>query len=134
MKKIITFLSILIAFVCVISCSSSSTPTAVAEKYVSYLKSGNYDGIADLIYYDQSDSEAAEESKKMIKGILNDKVKSQVDEKGGIKSYEIGEETIDEEGKDATVKVSIVYGNEKKDNMDVDLHCVDGKWYISTGK
>lgn len=134
MKKVIGFLSILFLAICMIACSSNSTPTAVVKEYAKCLKNKDYNGIANLFYYDSSDAEKAAESKKMITSILSDKVNSEIEKMGGIESYEIGTEVISEDGESAVVNLTFTYGNGETEDEKSELDYIDGKWYLSTGK
>ncbi len=130
MKKFITLFSLICAFVCAVSCSSSSTPSSVAEQQMKAMKSGDFDKLADLFYFEPDE---AEEGKQMISG-LTSKLGPQIEEKGGIKSYEIISEEISEDGESATVVVSITYGNGSVDEEDIDTVMHDGKWYLHFSK
>ena len=65
--------------------------------------------------------------------LLESKISSEVDKKGGIDSYEIGEETIDED--EAKVKATIKYGDGSEKESTIKLKKnEDGDWKIDAGK
>lgn len=134
MKKFITFLSGLCAFVCMVACSSSSSPSGVVEQYAKYVKSGDYEKIIDLIYFDESDPKKAEESRAMVTGVLSEKLSKAIEKNDGVASYEIGTETIAEDGNSGNVELTFTYGNGENDTQKVDVENVDGKWYLELGK
>lgn len=125
MKRLIALFSIICAFVCVVSCSSSSTPTSVVEQQLKAMKAGDAEKIADLFYFEED----IEESRQMIIGLMS-KVAPQIESKGGIDSYEITSEKISESGETAKVYYTITYGNGEVDDQDSDTIMHDGKWYL----
>ena len=60
--------------------------------------------------------------------MANEKVAKEIESKGGIKSYEVIEETIAEDGKTAVVKMKIIYGDDSTKDSKYDLVLVDGAW------
>lgn len=134
MKRLITLFSVICALVCVVACSTQSSPSSVAETYAKALKSENYDAITKLFYVNSDNAEEVQQSREMIKGLLTDKVKPEIDANGGITSYEVGAETISEDGTEATVDLTFVYGNGDSEEEEVELVNVDGTWYLDTGK
>lgn len=135
MKKFITFLSVLCAFVCMVACSSStSSPSGVVEQYAKYIKAGQYEKVTELFCFEGENSAKAEEMKKMMESGMLDKAKAEYDKEGGVDSYELGAETISEDGSSATVELTFIYGNGKTDSQKVETENYDGKWYLSTGK
>ena len=103
-----------------------NTPKGVAIAGVECLADKDYKGYMDL-------TDASKEQKEAMTQML-EKVGKEGDEKGGMKSYEVVDEKVDEEAGTATVTVKIVYGNgEEKNNT---MKCVkkDGKWLLSADK
>ena len=111
-----------------VSCGKShdNTPKGVAIAGVECLADKDYDGYMEL-------TDATKEQKKVMSQML-EKVGKEGEEKGGMKSYEVVNEDVDEEKGTATVTVKIVYGNgEEKTNT---MKCVkkDDKWLLSSDK
>ncbi len=94
------------------------------------LKKGDADKLAELFYFE---GDKAEEGKQMIKGLMA-KVGEQIDEQGGIKSYEIVSEEISEDGTSAVVVTSITYGDGTVDEQDTKTVLHDDTWYLHFGK
>lgn len=120
MKKIV--LMILAAgALFVAACSSSNGPEAVAEKAMSCLQKGDYEGYAAT--YDLS-----ADDQKMIAGIAKEKVSKEFETKGGIKSFAVTDSQVDEEKGTAKVKVHIIFKDGSEDDQNMNLKLVDGKW------
>ena len=134
MKKLLSLLSIALCALCFASCSSQSSPTNVTEALIKNIQNENYEAISELFYAKGETEEEINEQKQMIESLYTDKVKKSIDKKEGIKSYEIEEEKISEDGKTAIVKYSITYGNGDTDKETNKLVNIDGKWYIDLGK
>ena len=135
MKKItrITMLVALMALVSMmVSCSGGggSSPSAVAKNFVQKIEKGDVDAAVKML--DGADEATAEEMEKM-KAFLAEGTK-QMAEKGGIKSIEVIDETINEEGNEAKVKTKIVYGDGTTDESSSNLVKKDKGWKVSMAK
>ncbi len=133
MKRLFTLLSIMCTFVCIVACSSSKTPSSIVEQYAKAMKGEDFEAVAELFYSEGSEEEIAE-NRKMITGLLEGKVKPEMDKNGGIESYEIGEEVISEDGQSATVEFALYFGNGDCESQKSELVNVDGTWYLDAGK
>ncbi len=127
MKKILVMFTMCLMMAMMTSCGGhENSPKGVAKAGVECLADKDYKGYMDL-------TDAKEEQKQMMTQLL-EKVGKEGEQKGGMKSYEVIDEQIDEEKGTATVKVKVVYGNgEEKTN---EMKCVkkDGKWLLSSDK
>ncbi len=133
MKKIFAFTLFAALFAAIISCSSSSnTPSGVVEVLVKSMKSGDYKAVGSIIYTDGS--EEAAQMKVAIVSMLEDKGAKTIEEMGGIKSYEITNEEISEDGESAEVTVNLVYGNGETKEDSYDTINKDGQWYLEVSK
>ena len=96
MKKVLFAIAIcFITMAALSSCSShDNTPEGVAKAAVECLKAKDYKGYMDL-------TSATKEQKEAMTAMLQ-KVGQQTDEKGGVESYEIVDQEIDEEKGTAT--------------------------------
>ena len=123
MRKTIYFLTFVFSVLLLAACGSdTSTPKAAAENWGEMMKSGDYKGIVDQIAYpDNLSAEEKEQSKEMFLSLFNDKVKAQVEKKGGITSTEVVSETIAEDGKTAKVEMKVVYGDGSEEEETLDL-------------
>lgn len=117
------------------SCSSSNTPSGVAEKAMKCMQQKDYAGFVDLMYY-EPEKAPTEEEKKQAEALISAKASEAYEkQKGGIKSYEVVSEKITEDGNEAAVKMKIVYnnGDEDEDNFSLKKN-KEGKWLVDIGK
>ncbi len=133
MKKFLTLSIFATLFSVAVSCSSSSTPSSVAEEVTKCIQKGDYDKLGEYIYAEKDDANA-EQTKAMVVGMLKDKGGKAIEKKGGIKSYTTISEEISEDGSTAEVEVEVTYGDDSTENNDYDLINVDGKWYLEIKK
>lgn len=128
MKKVLFAIAIcFITMAALSSCSShDNTPEAVAKAAVECLKAKDYKGYMDL-------TSATKEQKEAMTAMLQ-KVGQQTDEKGGVESYEIVDQEIDEEKGTATVNVKVTYGNGDTEENKMKMLKKDGDWVLSADK
>jgi FlaG/FlaF family flagellin (archaellin) len=138
MKKIVYLFSI-IAFVTVLfgACgSSSNTPGAAAEKIAKATQKGDFKTIVNNMHIAE-EGQSAEDiqmQKDMFINILEEKAKETIDENGGIKSYEVLEEKVADDGKTAKVKMKYVYENGSEETENMSFVNIDGKWLLEIDK
>ncbi len=128
MKKVLFAIAIcFITMAALSSCSShDNTPEGVAKAAVECLKAKDYKGYMDL-------TSATKEQKEAMAAMLQ-KVGQQTDEKGGVESYEIVDQEIDEEKGTATVNVKVTYGNGDTEDNKMKMLKKDGDWVLSADK
>lgn len=128
MKKVLlSMVMCLFLMALVTSCGHDNTPRGVAEAAAKCLKNEDYKGLAKLA--DVSDSE-----RDAFKSILESKVSKNLEQKGGLDSYEILDEKINEEAGTATVRVKYNYGNGSSNTESVRLVKREGDWKLKAGK
>ncbi len=135
MKKLLGLATIIMAVMLLAGCSDNS-PKGVAAKALDCIIDKDFAGYADLLYLKADGKEDIDTQKKAISSMLEDKYDKSLGTKGGLKSYEILGEEVDEDGKKAVVNVKLVYGNgEEKDGETIELRKDDsGNWKIDNGK
>ncbi len=128
MKKVLFAIAIcFITMAALSSCSShDNTPEGVAKAAVECLKAKDYKGYMDL-------TSATKEQEEAMAAMLQ-KVGQQTDEKGGVESYEIVDQEIDEEKGTATVNVKVTYGNGDTEDNKMKMLKKDGDWVLSADK
>lgn len=128
MKKVLFAIAIcFITMAALSSCSGhDNTPEGVAKAAVECLKAKDYKGYMDL-------TSATKEQKEAMTAMLQ-KVGQQTDEKGGVESYEIVDQEIDEEKGTATVNVKVTYGNGDTEENKMKMLKKDGDWVLSADK
>lgn len=135
MKKLFGFLALMTALFIMTSCGGGNSPKAVTEKAMNALLDKNYDEFVEYIYITPKEGEDIEGSKKMLSGMMQSKADKTYEKKGGLKSYEVLSEEIDESGEKGAVKVKIEFGNGNTEEDDMKLRKDDkGDWKIDMGK
>lgn len=128
MKKVLAILAVAAAILCV-SCKGgekkAATPEDTAKTALEALKKSDYKAFVNT--YNLSDDD-----KQMLVSVIEEKMKEQMDEKGGITGYELGETQID--GENATVASKIKYADGSEEDMTFNLVNVDGKWLQEMNK
>ncbi len=135
MKKLLGLATIIMAVMVLAGCSDNS-PKGVAAKALDCVIDKDFDGYADLLYLKGDGNEDIDARKKAVSSMMEGKYDKSIGKKGGLKSYEILGEEVDEDGEKAVVNVKLVYGNgEEKDGETVKL-CKDdgGNWKVDAGK
>lgn len=127
-STIYTVLLTLIITIGLFSCGSGNSPSSTVLKSFDLMKSKDYEKIAAM-YVNKDGEKLSEEEAKKIEGLIGMGAKEH-EKEGGIDNVTIDEETISEDGKEATVDFTIHYKNGETDKDDADLINVDGKWYM----
>ena len=126
MKRIIALMALVAALVCISSCKAKETgPKDVAKAAIEAVKKGDFKAFADT--YNLSDKD-----KEQLAALIEEKLKEQMDSKGGISTYEIEEPVID--GDHASVKAKVHYKDGSDEDMNFKLVNVDGKWLQEMNK
>ena len=132
MKKLILLVAVALLSVCFAACTSSNTPEGVTKSYLSALQKGNYEKALRL-YFNKGE-EFNEQQEQETLQMFEDKMKSSVEDKGGISSYDIQAAEISEDGNSAIVPYTIHYGNGTSVDSKNKTIKVDGKWYLDPSK
>ena len=120
MKRIITIAAIALAALFASSCGAKSNgPEGVIKKAFEAIQKHDYDGYAATFNISESDQ-------KMLAGMLEEKLSSELDKKGGIDNYKITDIQID--GEKATAKVHVAYKDGSEDDQAINLVKVEDEW------
>ena len=130
MKKLFRLMSVALVALGFTACASS-TPEAATKKYLQCMQKGEYAAMLDQMYFKNG---ITDEQKAELLGMIEEKAKAEVEKKGGIASFEIGEIEMAEDGKTANVSYTLKYGDGSTKEDNEDLIQVDGKWMINSGK
>ena len=136
MKKL-TLLLGTIAFVLTIgfqSCGGGAignSPGATVKKSINLMAEKNYEKVVAM-YTKKDGSALTEEEKGKMLGLMT-MANAELTKKQGVKTLEIIEEKISEDGKTASVKWKITYGNGETDNNNGDLVKVGSDWKMIIG-
>lgn len=109
------------------SCSSKhDSPDALAEAAMKCLQKKDVDGYMALRA--DSDKKKGDDDKAMT-DYFKAKISSKLEEKGGVKEYEVIDRDIKEEK--ATLKVKMYYGDGSEDTNKLIMKKIDGKWWLA---
>lgn len=132
MKNLSIVVSLMISSLLFIICScstssstSSGTPGDITKNLWKYIEKNDFDAILKMM--DTGGKEMDEDYKGKLQALVEASSK-EIENKGGIKSMEVVNEDIDEEGKTAEVELKITYGNGDIHNERANLVNVNGKW------
>ncbi|MBT8385774.1 MAG: DUF4878 domain-containing protein [Ignavibacteria bacterium] len=107
----------------------SNSPGDVVKISAGNIADEDYDALVAL-YVNKNGEPLSKEEQDKIKTIMPE-VKKEMDKKGGLSEVLILNETISEDGKTATVKTQLVFGNGEKSDEDTSkLLNVNGQWKI----
>ena len=130
MKKLTIVLSLALASVLFFttSCGGPSTPGDISIKFLNSMAAGDVDAVIDIM---GGTTEGASEDEVAKMNALVLAQQEEIEGKGGIKSVDVVEEKISEDGSKATVKLKVVYGNGDEDTQKYKYNMTDGKWKYS---
>ena len=115
MKKILSLLIVSTIMLLFVNCGGENTPAEIEKSIYTQMKRGNYEKAMDIMINNSADyNQDAPEKSQVIKSFAQ-KAQQSADAKGGIKSFEIVDEYISEDGLSATIEVKIIYGNGSED-------------------
>jgi len=126
MKKLSIVLSLVLASVLFFStsCGGPTTPGDISIKFLKSMEAGDVDAVIDVM---GGTTEGASEDEVAKMNALVLAQQEEIQGKGGIKSVEVVEEKISEDGNKATVKLKVVYGNGDDDTQKYKYLMKDGK-------
>ncbi len=130
MKKILSFLSLVLVALTFVSCNSNS-PEAVVQEYVADLQAGKYEEAIDLFYFKKNLTDA---DKQQYVSMMKDKWGKEIEKKGGITGVDITDVAVAEDGNTATVNYTLRYGDGTTKDQHTGLVKVDDKWKMDAGK
>lgn len=132
MKKTFRLMALAIVAMVFAACGSkTSSPEAATEAFLKTYQKGDYAALIDQMYFKQV---LTEEERNEFVEIFQAKDAPEVEKKGGVASYELGEVIMAEDGQKAVVKYTITYGDGSSKPDDLDLVLVDGEWKPNSGK
>lgn len=110
---------------------ASNTPGATIKASITAMGDKKYDDLVKM-YVKKDGTALSEEEQKKMAGLIS-MAGAEYDTKQGVKSVDILEEKVADDGKTATVKFKTTYGNGETNEETSDLVNVDGKWFITIG-
>lgn len=139
MRKIFyLFSTIALVFILINACESKvDTPSAAAEKVAKAMQKGDYKTVVNQMNFDEEDgvsSKEVDDQKEMFASLLEEKASESIAENGGIKSYEIIEERISEDGQTAKVKVKYTYYDDSVETEIMSFSYNNDDWLLEVDK
>lgn len=131
MKKLVALFAVVAAFFAV-SCGGSDSPGDVVVETYELMAAGKYEKVVDKFYVANPAEE--EEFKSTMLSLCNEKMKPQLEAKGGIDKVELVSEELSEDGKSARVTTKITYGDGSVEEEKTKMVNVDGEWLVSIEK
>ena len=131
MKKMFRLMVATIVVVLMTACGKSATPEGAAKAFLKDYQKGDYAAMVDQMHFSK---ELSAEDKAQFTEMLQGKIAPEVEKKGGIDSFDLGEVEVAEDGQSAKVKYTLHFGNGTESNDDMKLVNVDGKWMLDAGK
>lgn len=131
MKKMLRFMAMAIVVLALAACSNSATPEGAAAAFLKNYQKGDYAALIDQMHFSK---DLTDEQKDEFVQIIEEKSAPEIEKKGGIAAYEVGEVVVAESGKSAKVNYTLTYGDGSSKQDKVNLVLVDGKWMIDGGK
>ena len=122
MKKLFRLMAVAIVAMAMVACGGNNTPEAATKAMLKRFQKGDYKAMVEQIHFSKLVS--------MVQG----KMAPEVEKKGGIKSFEVGEAEIAEDGQSAKVPYKLIYGDGSEESKTQKLVLVDGKWMLDEGK
>lgn len=137
MKKLLySFVAVAIVLL-VVNCGGKggNSPSDIEKTLYTQLQNGNYEKAAELLMknLDSNKETTAEEQTQFIK-MFSEKAKQSAEAKGGIKSFEIVEEKISEDGQSATVSTKVVFKDDSESTDKTKYVKKDNVWKIDASK
>ena len=122
------------------SCVESNSPEGVVRKQMKCLKNKDAEGLVDLLdwqRFSRPGSNPVEEKAQLV-SMVQEKGFKKIDERGGLKSYEILDVDAPKEatyGSIAFVKVRAVFGNGTEEESRIKVKMDDyGRWKLAMEK
>jgi hypothetical protein len=137
MKKLVSLVSLSVVallFVMTSCGSKQDTPSGIVKAIYGQLQKGNYENAIEIMFENASNKNEKTDAKQIKESVkaFAAKAKESMDEKGGVSSFEIVNETIAEDGKSAQVTVKTTYGDGSTDEeTNKFVKNEDGKWEMN---
>ena len=131
MKKLFRLMAVAIVAMAMVACGGNNTPEAATKAMLKSFQKGDYKAMVEQIHFSK---EVSQEEKDQLVSMVQGKMAPEVEKKGGIKSFEVGEAEIAEDGQSAKVPYKLIYGDGSEESKTQKLVLVDGKWMLDEGK
>jgi hypothetical protein len=110
---------------------SSVSPSSTVKEFTTKVEKGDFDGAIGCIALEGKTLDKEAKGKLTL---LLGMAKGELEKKKGVKNMEVISETIDQDGKTATVKIKFTFGDGSTSDETNKLVLEDGKWKMSMNK
>lgn len=131
MKKIFRMMVAAIVVVLMAACGKSATPEGAAKAFLKDYQKGNYAAMVDQMHFNK---ELSADDKAQFSEALQGKIGPEIEKKGGIDSFDLGEVEAAEDGQSAKVNYTLHFGNGTDSQDNLKLINIDGNWMVDAGK
>ena len=113
------------------SCSGGgNSPAGVSKSFLLKVERGDTEAAAKMF---EGMENATEEEMQKSKALLDESSK-EIALKGGVKKVDVLNETISEDGQNASVEMKVTYGNGEEDESTTKLIKTEDGWKLTLGK
>ena len=137
MKKLLYSFAAIAISLLIANCGGKggNSPSDIEKSIYTKMQKGNYEKAAELLVKNlDSNKEATTEEQAQLIKAFGEKAKQSAEAKGGIKSFEVVEENIAEDGQSGTVTTKVVF-NDGTDKTETTKYVKkETGWKISMGK
>lgn len=126
--KTVLLISVIFAFACKGGIGSGKGPGDVYKDAMNKIADGEYEAVMEMMAIEEGTEATAEELEKTM-GILG-MVNAMIQAKGGLKSIDIINEEISEDGNSAKIEYKLNFGNGETSEEDSNLVKIDGQWKL----
>lgn len=125
------FLAVFTFMAFLVSCSGGvNSPAAVSKSFIQKVEKGDTESAAKMF---EGMENATEEEMQKSKALLDESSK-EIASKGGVKKVDVLNETISEDGQNASVEMKVTYGNGEEDKSITKLINTEDGWKLTLGK
>ena len=117
------YITLAVSLLLIISCAANTSPHRLVKQFYKAIDKGDYNRA--LSYTNLIDEVDAE-----LYYAIMEKVSKSIEIKGGVKSIEIVDEQINDEGTHAIIATIITYGDGSEDQEYCDLFLQEDGWVI----
>ncbi len=137
MRKIFIAVLLAMGMLTLASCSSSDTPGKALLEYMDQIKKGDYEAMANALYfgeYTEDEAETVAKQRAQFAAMLESKFSKELEKKQGLKDVVILNEEISEDGNSAVVEYKQVWGDGTESTGKQAMVKSNGEWLLKVEK
>ncbi len=137
MKKIFIAVLLAVGMLTLASCSSGDTPGKALLGYMDQIQKGDYEAMANAIYfgeYTEEEAETVAKQRAQFAAMLETKFANELEKKQGLKDVVILNEEISEDGNSAVVEYKQIWGDGTENTSKQAMVKSNGEWLLKVEK